>query len=488
MSVIAQFLQSAQNHLERPAVTDSSGEWTYQQLVGVTRRVATILDGLTDNKHMGLLLPTCRAFAATHLASLMCGKVVVPINFLLEDEQLKYICEDASLDTIITCGPLREKAEATGAKNVILFEEMDIPAATPYEGVHPWADDDLATILYTSGTTGNPKGVMLTHGNFTSNVASCQSAIDLTKDDVMIGLLPLFHSFGITATFLVPLLTGAKAVFVEKFQPGRVAELIEMHGVSLLFAIPSMYRFLVRMMEKHSEGFSSLRFCVSGGEPLEDALFDSFFKVIGLPLLNGYGLTETSPVAAINRPEDPRRGSIGPPIHGTEAKVVDNAGATLTPGCEGELWLRGPNIMKGYYKLPKETADVLTSDGWFKTGDLARTDKDNFMYITGRKKDLIKSSGEYISPFEIETVISAHPAVFEVAVIGIPDETRGEMPKAFVVLKPETECTDRELKALCQESLAKFKCPKEIEFRKELPHGPTGKILKRVLKKELGMG
>ncbi|MDP6359898.1 MAG: AMP-binding protein [Planctomycetota bacterium] len=486
MSVIARFLQSAQDHLERPAVTDSSGEWTYKELVGVTQRVATLLNESTDNGHVGVLLPTCRAFATTHLASLMCGKVVVPINFLLEDEQLNYIRQDATLDTVITCGPLRQKAVATGAENVILFEDLDIPAAVPYEGTHSWADEDLATILYTSGTTGHPKGVMLTHGNFTSNVASCQRAIDVTRDDVMIGLLPLFHSFGITATFLVPLLTGAKTVFVEKFQPGRAAELIEMHGVSLLFAIPSMYRFFVRMMENRAEGFSSLRFCVSGGEPLEDSLADSFEELIGLPLLNGYGLTETSPVAAINRPEDPRRGSIGPPIPGQEAKVVDHAGATLAPGSEGELWLRGPNIMKGYYKLPEETAEVLTADGWFKTGDLARMDHDKFMYITGRKKDLIKSSGEYISPFEVETVISTHPSVFEVAVIGVPDDTRGEMPKAFVVLKPDAECTGRELKELCQEHLAKFKCPKEIEFREELPHGPTGKILKRVLKEEVG--
>ena len=484
MSVLTEFLEVAGKHPERPAVVDSSGEWTYAELAGTAQRLASILAQTTDRPHVGLLLPTCRAFPAAFLACQLAGKVPVPMNFLLEAEPLQHITRDAGLDTVVTTGVFRSKAEALPADKLLFFENLDLASSPPLEGRPDWKDDDLATILYTSGTTGVPKGVMLTHGNFTSNVACCREVINFNENDVMIGLLPLFHSFGLTATLLLPGLSGSKTVFLEKFHPGKASELIEKHQVTVLFAIPSMYRFFVRAMESRPFDFNSVRFCISGGEPLEDSLVDAFEKTFGLPLLNGYGLTETSPVVAINRPDDPRRGSIGPPMPGQEAQIADEAGNALLVGQEGELWLRGPNIMKGYYNLPKETAEVLTGDGWFKSGDMARMDEDRYITITGRKKELIKSSGEFIAPFEIEAVLATHPAVYEVAVIGIPDASRGEAPKAYVVLNPGAECTERELLDHCRTALAKFKLPKQLEFREELPHGPTGKVLKRKLREE----
>jgi long-chain acyl-CoA synthetase len=484
MSVLSEFLRVAERHSDRPAVVDSTGEWSYGELAGTARRLASVLSRATDSPRVGIMLPTCRAFPAAFLACELAGKVPVPMNFLLEAAPLQHIVKDAALDTVVATGTFEPKAQALGPLKVLLFEKLDLAAAPPMDGCPDWGDHDLATILYTSGTTGMPKGVMLTHRNFTSNVASCRKVIAFTEKDVMIGLLPLFHSFGLTASFLLPCLSGSKAVFLEKFHPGRAAELIERQGVTVLFAIPSMYRFLVRAMESRPFNFRSLRFCISGGEPLEDSLIDAFRKVFGMPLLNGYGLTETSPVVAINRPDNPRRGSIGLPMPDQEAQVVDEAGRVLPVACEGELWLRGPNIMKGYYNLPKETAAVLTDDGWFKTGDMARIDEDGTITITGRKKELIKSSGEFIAPFEIETVIAEHPAVYEVAVIGIPDPSRGEAPKAFVVLRPGASCTEQAIIDHCRSRLAKFKLPKQVEFRSELPHGPTGKVLKRKLKEE----
>ena len=484
MSILQRFLQVTAEHPDRPAFADSSGEWSYGELEGTSRRLASLLQEATASPRVGILLPTCRLFPAAYLACQFAGKVPVPINFLLEAAQLQHIRRDAELDTVVTCEVFRDKAGEIGAEQLLFFEQLELASRQPIQGCHEWADEDLATILYTSGTTGVPKGVMLTHGNFTSDVAACQEVIDFGEADVMIGLLPLFHSFGITAAFLLPMLSGSKTVFLEKFHPGRAAELIERHGVTVLFAISSMHRFFVRALKNRPLNLSSLRFCISGGEPLEDSLVDAFEEAFGLPLLNGYGLTETSPVVAINRPDDPRRGSIGPPLPGQEVQVVDEDGKVLPPGEDGELWIRGPNVMKGYFNLPDETDQVLTPDGWFKTGDMATLDPDNYIYITGRKKDLIKSSGEYLSPFEIETVIALHPAVYEVAVIGISDSSRGEAPKAYVALKPDAECSERELLNHCREKLAKFKMPKEVEFREELPHGPTGKVLKRILREE----
>ncbi|MBI2194496.1 MAG: AMP-binding protein [Planctomycetes bacterium] len=481
MSVLSDFLHVAAHRPHKVAVADERGQLTFAELERGVRRLAAFLRAHTARPHVGLLLPTGASFPIAFLACQAAGKVPVPMNFLLEKTQLEHVVRDAGLGTVITDAALRSKARGLGA-GLLVWEEMDLDASRPMGDAASWKDGDLAAILYTSGTIGPPKGVMLTHRNFTSNVKACVAVAGVTDRDVLIGFLPLFHSFGLTATFLLPLLNGAKAVFLEKFNPGRTAESIEEHGVTILFAIPSMYRFFVRAVEKRDNRFGSLRLCISGGEPLEEALGEAFERALGLPLLNGYGLTETSPVVAINCPSSPRRGSIGPPLPGLEARIADERGRALPPGRDGELWVRGPNVMKGYLNLGPETAAVLDPDGWFHTGDLARTDPDGYLFITGRKKDLIRSSGEFVSPVEVERAMALHPAVFEVAVIGVPDASRGEVPKAFVALKPGESCSAEDLIELCRRHLAKFKIPKAVEFRAELPHGPTGKVLKRLLR------
>lgn len=481
MSVLSEFLHVVERFPDRTAIVDPLKTWTYIEVERSARRLASAVQIQASSDKVGILLPTSGEFVYAYFACMIAGKVPVPINFLLDPHQLEHIRGDAGLDLIITCKPFEQKAEAMGGEIEVL-EELDVPSLPEMNDQPVWEDSDLATILYTSGTTGLPKGVMLTHGNFTSNVSACRLLIGFSTEDTTIGFLPLFHSFGLTATFLVPLLTGAKAVFLDRFHPGTAGEWIEREKVTILFAIPSMYRFFVLAAQKMENDFSSLRLCASGGEPLEDSLAEAFEQTFDFPLSNAYGLTETSPVVAINLPHAPKPGSIGPPISGQEVRIVGEDGKSVPPGQDGELWLKGPNIMAGYLNLEEETRAVLDEDGWFRTGDQARQDEDGYLYITGRIKELIKSSGEYIVPYEIEQVIGTHPAVFEVAVIGIPDESRGEVPKAFVSLKEGTDSSPDEIQALCRKELARFKVPREIEIREQLPHGPTGKVLKRLLK------
>jgi long-chain acyl-CoA synthetase len=311
-----------------------------------------------------------------------------------------------------------------------------------------------------------------------SNVESCRKAGEFDSRDGFLCLLPFFHTYAITGTFLLPLLSGSKMVLVDRFHPLKVLGFIQQHKISVFLAIPSMYRVLAA-----AEGdfnLSSVRFPISGGEPLPYTTAEAFEKRFKVPIYEGYGQTEAAPVITLNRPGARKPGTIGPPVPGVEVAIWDDQNRVLPAGEVGEIMVRGPNVMQGYHRLPEETAKTVVN-GWLHTGDLGKFDEEGFVIITGRKKELIISAGENIYPREIEDALAQHPKVKEVAVIGIKDEVRGEVPKAFVIPREGATVDEKELRAFCRENLANYKVPKYFELVSDLPRTPTGKVLKRML-------
>ncbi|NOZ22169.1 MAG: long-chain fatty acid--CoA ligase [Planctomycetes bacterium] len=482
MNLADLFTRTCSRYASRVAVADETSSLTFGRYLMAARRMAALLFLKTRRRHVGVMLPTCKEFVITFFAALLAGKVPVPLNFLLKREELEYIIGDAGLDTVVSARFFRETLDGLVEKPIYL-EDLKGRRGVPL----PWRfrrrEDDTACIIYTSGTTANPKGVMLTHRNFLEDLRGCVEQVHFDHNDIILGVLPLFHSFALTTTAILPFYIGAKTVYLKRFTAPAVLRMIEEHRVTALLAIASLFRVLVRTMtaEKGTYDTSSLRLCVAGGEALPTELSKQFEAAFGMRLLEGYGLTETSPVISVNSLEEYKMGTAGRPLPNVRVQITDDDGHPLPPGKEGEIWTAGPHVMKGYYNLPEMTRETITPDGWLKTGDIGKLDEGGFLSVTGRKKELIISSGENISPNEIEFVITQHPKVFEVAVVPMPDKTRGEVPRAYVALRPGESCTERDIKQFCEGRLAKYKVPKVVEFRDELPHGPTGKVLKRAL-------
>jgi long-chain acyl-CoA synthetase len=342
---------------------------------------------------------------------------------------------------------------------------------------------DTAVILYTSGTTGKPKGAELTHANLAINAqVVAETLIRVGPGDVVVGALPLFHSFGQTAAMNAALCSGAQLSLLARFEPGKALEVIEGEGATVFLGVPTMYAALLNLPERDRYDTSSLRTCVSGGQSLPVEVLRGFEQAFGCKILEGYGLSETSPVACQNRPDRQRKpGSIGIPIEGVEMKIVDDAGEELAPGEVGEIVIRGHNIMKGYWRNPEATAEAMRG-GWFHSGDLGRIDEDGYFYIVDRKKDLIIRGGYNVYPREIEEVLYEHPAVREAAVIGIPHPELGEEVGAAVALKADAHATEADLRDFVKGQVAAYKYPRQIWLVDELPKGPTGKVLKREIK------
>ncbi|MHC5114185.1 MAG: class I adenylate-forming enzyme family protein [Planctomycetota bacterium] len=463
-------------------IVDDQRQWRGLDLYVASLHLAREIERTTSSKHIGFMLPTSGLCPVALLATWMLGRTSVPLNYLLSDDERDYIIDDAELDAVVTVTPMVDYVDGLPEKvKQIRMDEMSFGGLPPFRRARPPADEETAVLLYTSGTSGRPKGVMLTGDNLSSNVEQCMEFIGLSKIPVIMGVLPQFHSFGLTALTLLPLAAGSMAVYTARFVPNRILKLLKKHQPTAMIAIPSMYNALLSAKSATADHFASLQVAASGGEPLPAAVFDGFREKFGVVLNEGYGLTETSPVTNLCRPDEHKRHSVGPCVPRVEEKIVDPEGNRLPIGEEGEICIKGPNVMKGYYKLPEDTAAVFDDEGFFRTGDMGRIDEDGHLYITGRIKEMLIIGGDNVFPREIEEVLNDHASVHASAVIGVMDESRGETALAFVELEEGAEFDERALRAHCRDRLAQFKVPREIRVVEELPRNPTGKIMRREL-------
>jgi long-chain acyl-CoA synthetase len=494
MSIHWPVIRSLAARLLTPCVVDDSRTYRGIDILVAAQHVAERLASTSSSPTIGLLLPTSGATPIAAVAGWMLGRTVVPLNYLLKPEELQFVVDDCACDTIVTVKPMIEFLggidKAPRGSKLLFLEDINFKSFPevrwPRTGVD---DDDLAVLLYTSGTTGKPKGVMLTHGNLSSNIAQIRRHIAFRPDEVFLGVLPQFHSFGLTALTLLPIIAGSKAVFTARFVPSKILRLIREHRPTVLVAIPSMYNALLHSKDAAAEDFASLRYVVSGGEPLPGAVFDGFKQRFGVIINEGYGMTETSPVTNWCRPSEYRPHSVGPAMPGLEQRIVDiESGRSLPPGVDGEVRMRGPNVTRGYYNRPEETAAMFDREGFLRSGDIGRLDADGHLFITGRLKEMLIVGGENVFPREIEEVLNTHPSVKDSGVVGMHDDVRGELPLAFVELKEgadgvKVSFDEKSILTHCRAKLAGYKVPREVRVLDALPRNPTGKVMRKELKK-----
>jgi len=482
MPITREFFRTAARIPDRVAVIDGDRRVTYGELAVLARRAAASICRETGRNNVGIYLPASAGFKIALFGVLAAGKVAVPLNLFLAGAELGYIIEHAELDLVLTCRELAGKLPADAAR-AMLIEEIIATESTiePAEDDH----DDLAVLLYTSGSTGRPKGVRLSHRNLLSNALGSARAGGFSEDDRVLGALPPFHTFALTTTVLAPLLVGASVSTLPRFHPETALDLAATGEISVVLGVPSMYRLMARAQKARPRPLKGLRIVVSGGERLPEKIRADFEAAFGTEIHEGYGLTECSPVVAINRPGENRPGTVGRPLEHLEVQITDAGGQALPPGEEGEVWVRGDSVMRGYHRDRDETSRALHPDGWLRTGDLGRLDADGYLAITGRIKELIIVGGENVHPSEVETALAAHPGVAECAVIGVPDAQRGEQVVAFVVRSPGTGDAPAEIKAHCRGRLAGYKVPRKVLFVDELPKLPTGKVNRRELAERL---
>jgi long-chain acyl-CoA synthetase len=476
-------------HAERVAVRVDNAAMTYRALDEASARVAGLLHerGLQPGDRVGIMMPNVAEVPVVYYGVLRAGGVVVPMNPLLKEREVAYYLGDSGAGMIFAwhafADPARSGAEQVKAETIVVdgdsFPDL-LASATPDFRVADKSDEDTAVILYTSGTTGHPKGAELTHGNLISNTEVTRAEIVLAgPGDVIFGGLPLFHVFGQTVALNVAVATGACLTLLPRFDAAHALRIIADHRVTVFEGVPTMYVALLHQPDRADYDTSSLRMCISGGAALPVEVLRGFDEAFGVPVLEGYGLSETSPVASFNHPGQERKpGSIGTPIRNVRMRAVDADDQEVPRGEVGEIVISGPNVMKGYWQRPEATADAIR-DGWFHTGDLARVDSDGYFYIVDRKKDLIIRGGYNVYPREIEEVLYEHPAVAEAAVIGLPHPALGEEVAAAVTLKPGATSTAEELRDYVKDQVAAYKYPRHVWIADSLPKGATGKIQKR---------
>jgi long-chain acyl-CoA synthetase len=433
------------------------------------------------------MLPNVPYFPIVYYAILRLGAVVVPMNVLLKEREVAFYLGDSQARAMFAWHGFAADAEAGAAKAGTActlvkpgeFEQLVFPA-TPVEEIAAVGPTDTAVILYTSGTTGTPKGAELTHANLGRNAEIAAGLFSLHDDAVILGALPLFHSFGQTCAMNAAISSGGCLTLIPRFEPVKALEIIQRDQVNVFEGVPTMYSAILNVPNRGDYDTSTLKVCASGGAALPVELMRGFEAEFGCKILEGYGLSETSPIASFNHPDRERKaGSIGTPIAGVEMKVVDDDGESLATGEVGEILIRGHNVMKGYWRNPDATAAAVDADGWFRTGDMAVVDEDGYFFIVDRKKDMIIRGGYNVYPREIEEVLYEHPAVREAAVVGVPHPELGEEIGAAVALREGAEATAEELRDFVRERVAAYKYPRQVWFVDDLPKGPTGKILKR---------
>ncbi|MAA52122.1 MAG: hypothetical protein CMJ41_03650 [Phycisphaerae bacterium] len=483
MRVARPIVRQWQRHPFRVFAVDDFRSWNGITLYIMALHLARAVERKSGRPRVGIFLPTSGMTAAAIVAGWLLGRTIVPLNYLVSREELEFIIDDAELDVVITVGPMLDRfGSMPPGVEVIRIDEMSFKGLPPLRRLPRRDDDFVSVILYTSGTSGRPKGVMLTSGNLATNIAQCVEWAKFGRNDGFIGVLPQFHSFGLTVTTLLPMSIGCRVYYNAKFQVTKVLGLLKEHRPSALIAIPSMYNALLQSKTATPDHFAGVRYIVSGGEPLPDAVYDGFRDRFGVRICEGYGLTETAPVTNWTLPECERRGTVGQPLPGVEQIIVGEHDERLDPGHDGEIRIRGGNVMAGYFKQPDATAGVFDAEGFFRTGDMGRMDEHGFLSITGRIKEMLIISGENVFPREMEEVLNRHPAISDAAVIGQKDPARGEVPVAFVELVEGGAIELAEVRAFCRDVLPPYKVPRDIRVLESLPRNPTGKIQRRALR------
>ncbi|GGJ92064.1 long-chain-fatty-acid--CoA ligase [Lentibacillus kapialis] len=507
MNITEQLTVTARKNRRKTAYIFQDQEISYLELEGAVTKFASRLQQLGYKKgdHIALVVGNSPYYIIGLYGALRMGAVVIPVNPLYTPHEMSYILRNGDVKAIITMDVLLEKFEPIAdqlpdvqhyilcnsgtesahdksplAAKMKSFTQMVEEGSLGFDDPGT-TDEDTALILYTSGTTGKPKGAMLSHKNIYSNAKDVADYLTIGGEDRVIAALPMFHVFCLTVALNAPLMNGGTVLIMPKFSPQEVFRVARVHEATVFAGVPTMYNYLLQSAENSQDDFSGIRLCISGGSAMPVSLLKGFEEAFDVKVSEGYGLSESSPVTCFNPLDRPRKpGSIGTSILHVKNKVVDEFGEELPTGEVGELIVHGPNVMKGYYKLEEETATAL-KDGWLYTGDMARMDEEGYFYIVDRKKDMILVGGYNVYPREVEEVLYDHPGVAEAAVIGTPHPESGESVLAFIVTN-DSSLDKTTLLEFCRAHLAKYKVPSKIEFMDELPKNTTGKILRKNLR------
>jgi long-chain acyl-CoA synthetase len=494
--------QSADRHPDLIAVNFLGQKTTYREMEEASNKIANALKGMGVKKgdRVAVYCINSPVFVASFFGILKLGATVVTVSLLLHHSEVEYVLKDSGAKAVIFYEMFAPNVAAIRAnlpdlENLIVAGKANQVEATTYADIMLESpadpveidvdpEEDVAAILYTSGTTGNPKGAMLTHRNLLSNSSSVAYSLGIGPEAILLTVLPMFHSFALTCCLVTPISQGAQIVALPKFDPAQVVDTIEETGATIFFGVPSMYILMLHLPDEKVKSLATIKYALSGGAAMPEEVMAQFEKKYNIPIYEGDGPTECSPVTAVNPIGGKRKsGSIGLPIRDVEMRIVDFEGRDLPDNTIGEIVVRGPNVMKGYFRLPEESKESFF-DEWFRTGDLGMKDDEGYFYIVDRIKDMIIVNGVNVYPRHIEEVIYKHPAVVEVAVIGVPHKRSGEAVKAFVVLKPGEEVTASEIRKFCSQNLGNYEVPRHVAFTASLPKSSTGKILKRELRRD----
>jgi long-chain acyl-CoA synthetase len=473
---------------DRVAIKLDDVEVTYAALDGATAHLAGLLreHGFQRGDRVGIMLPNVPYFPVCYYGVLRAGGIVVPMNVLLKKREVAYYLGDSGAKLLIAWDGFAQDAQAgadeAGAECILVTAgefEQQVGAAPAITEVADTDGGDTAVILYTSGTTGQPKGAELSNDNLIRNARASSALFGLGRDAMVLGALPLFHTFGQTCGMNATLGSGGTLTLIPRFDPEHALEIIQRDAVNVFQGVPTMYGAMLNHPGHEDFDVSTLQVCASGGASMPVELMRGFEEAFGCTILEGYGLSESSPVASFNHPDKERKaGSIGTPIEGVAMKVAGDDGAEVAPGEVGEILIKGHNVMNRYWQRPDATAETIV-DGWLHTGDLGRVDEDGYFFIVDRKKELIIRGGYNVYPREVEEVLYEHPDVREAAVLGVPHDEYGEEVAAAVALKDGAQTTAEELRQYVKDQVAAYKYPRRVWLVDELPKGPTGKILKR---------
>jgi long-chain acyl-CoA synthetase len=499
--------ESTLAHPDKVAIVLDENRLPYRMVDGAADRVAQALRdrGIAPGTPVGLMLPNVPQFVMVYYGILRAGCVAVPMNVLLKAPEVTYYLQDSGAQAFffwdgfaseavqgaaavpgvrlrVSVAPVPNSPAPDGCEDFMSL----LVGVEPSGDIAPTAPEDTAVILYTSGTTGKPKGAQLTHYNLLMNCIVSARIAGVVDSDVSLATLPFFHAFGASNVMNTAIYAGGTMSLLPRFEPVKALQMIERDRITVFAGVPTMYIAFLKAYDEGEWDISTIRMAISGGAALPEQVLHEFERKFGAPILEGYGLSESSPSATFNRPDRPRKvGSIGLPIWGVELRVASDTGETLGDNENGEICIRGHNVMKGYHNRPEATAETIDADGWLHTGDIGYRDADGYYFIVDRKKELVIRGGFNVYPREIEEVLYQHPAVLEAAVFGVPDATMGEEVVAAVALRPGQSADEGALIAFVKERVAAYKYPRRIWMLEALPKGPTGKILKLELKAQL---